>query len=166
MARPKHTVEVIKTELEIDEDLQLHEKGWKFQRFGWLVIFALVAMAAIGAFGDGILSKKKLAANSTKIEYDRFHRQEAQMDLKVELQNADTAFTISFPNQYLKNFMVRSIMPEPREAKIANDEVNYYFSGQGQANVVFYLTPQKPGSINGLIRVNQNQFSLSHFIYP
>ena len=166
MSKQKHTVELVKTELEIDEDIKLHEKGWRFQRVGWWLILALVILAALGAFGDGILSKETLSFNNTKLDYQRFHRQEARMDLKVELNNPDTVFTISFPNQYLKNFKVESILPEPTETKIANDQVNYYFNGQGQANVAFYLVPQKPGNINGSIRVNENQFALSHFIYP
>ncbi|MBD0294127.1 MAG: hypothetical protein ICV84_02845, partial [Flavisolibacter sp.] len=57
MSQQKHTVEEVKTDLEIDEDLDLHEKGWKLQRFGWFFIFALVILAALGVFGDGIASK-------------------------------------------------------------------------------------------------------------
>ena len=58
MEKRKHTVEVIKTDLEINEELDLHEKGWKFQRIGWIFIFLLVALSAFGFFGDGLASKK------------------------------------------------------------------------------------------------------------
>ena len=166
MPKQKHTVEVVKTDLEIDEDLDLHEKGWKVQRVGWVFIFALVILASFGFFGDGLVSKKKLSAGNIQVEYDRFHRHEARMDVKFDVNHSDSNSTISFNNQYLKNFKIESIMPEPKEVKIANDHVNYLFNAQGHSNIVFYLIPQQLGSINGIIQVNGNQFDLSHFIYP
>lgn len=38
MQRQKHTVEVINPDLEIDEQLDLHEKGWVIQKVGWTII--------------------------------------------------------------------------------------------------------------------------------
>ncbi|MBD0289576.1 MAG: hypothetical protein ICV79_29775 [Flavisolibacter sp.] len=167
MPQQKHTVEEVKTDLEIDEDLDLHEKGWKLQRFGWFFIFALVILAALGVFGDGIASKTTLTANGAKIKYDKYYRHEARMELKVDAHTTDSSqMVISFPNEYLKKFRVESILPEPKENKLNGDQVSYYFLGSAGMSIVFYLVPQEIGTIHGSMNVNNSQFPLHHFIYP
>ena len=167
MGKQKHTVEVVKTDLEINEELELHEKGWKIQRLGWIFIFLIVALGLFGFFGDGLASKTTVTQNQAKIQYDKFYRREARMEMKVDLlNNTNTPVDISFPNNYLKNFQLESILPEPASIKVGNEQVHYLFDGQGSMNIVFYLIPKKTGNIPGFIRMNENDIPISHFIYP
>ena len=64
----KGTVEVVKTELQIEEDIRLQEKGWRFQRWGWAFIFSMVILAALGLFGDGIISKRTEKIGGAEVE--------------------------------------------------------------------------------------------------
>src|SRR5690606_17507075 len=167
MGKRKHTIEVIKTDLEINEELDLHEKGWKFQRVGWIFIFLLVALSAFGYFGDGLASKTTENNTQANIEYDRFYRREARMEMKIDLlQSMNKSVDIAFPNNYIKNFRIESILPEPAIIKVENNQVHYIFDGEGSMNIVFYLIPQKAGNISGFIRISENQFPINHFIYP
>jgi hypothetical protein len=167
MSNTKHTVEVVNTDLEIEEELDLHEKGWRLQRFGWGFIYLIVLLGAIGLFGDGLLSKKTITTNEISVEYDRFYRHEAHMELKIDIpSNQPEGFFISFPNGYLKNFRIESVFPEATAVKISGDRVNYLFAGEGHSSLVFYLVPQAMGNISGVVQINQTEFSISHFIYP
>lgn len=166
MAKRNHTVEVVETNLEIKEELHLHEKGWIAQRAGWIFIYLLVTLAAFGMFGDGMLSHQNQTVGNTQIQYERFHRQEARMNLRFDIQQQQSNLVISFDNDYLRNFKVESVMPEPQEVKISNEQVNYVFDSEGKTNIVFYLVPQELGNIRGSVQVNDNQFNLSHFIFP
>lgn len=167
MGKGNRTIEVINSDLEINEELELHEKGWKIQRIGWIFIFLLVALGAFGFFGDGLASKTTKTHTQANIQYDRFYRREARMEMKVDLlQSTNTPVDIAFPNNYIKNFRLESILPEPANIKVENNQVHYFFDGNGSMNIIFYLIPQKAGNISGTIRINENQFPITHFIYP
>jgi hypothetical protein len=166
---PKNnSVERVKTDLEIDEHLPMHEQGWKAQLIGLYLIFALVLTAAFGLYGDGLLSTKTLQQSDARVEFQQFYRFEARMELKLELNNSDNAkgMIASFPTAYLENFQVESILPEPEKNIVKEGHVQYVFNGSGNIIVTFFLIPRKVGKIDGSIQVNNNLFQLNHFIFP
>jgi hypothetical protein len=162
----KGSVEHISTDLEIDEKLEMHEKGWKVQAAGLVFILALVLCAGVGVFGDGLVSKTKIIENSIEIEYQRFYRLEAIMELKIKDQNATDGLVISLPNSYLENFEIKSILPEPGVNRSKGGKVEYMFEGKDHINVTFYLIPRKTGNIESIVHVNNGQFTINHFIFP
>jgi hypothetical protein len=167
MKKHQHSVERIKTTLQIEEHLRAQEFGWKFQAAGLCLILVLILCGAIGLFGDGIASKNKLEDNLITIESERFYRFEARMPLQVSVENNDKAgITVTFPAHYLKNFEIGSILPSPKENKLEGDHVQYLFEGTGPAHLIFFLIPRKIGPVEGTIKVNETQFPLNHFIFP
>lgn len=161
------SVENIKTDLELDEHLDLHEKGWKLQRWGWALIFLFVTLSAFGMFGDGVISKVRQTQPSFELNYDRFHRFEARLTLEVSVShNPDSVLQIAFDNEYLKKFELKSIFPEPLYASIQQDQVHYRFRASGPSHVIFYFSPQSIGSVEGHMKVNNQSVSLNHFIFP
>ncbi len=167
MAGPTHSIEVIKPQLEIDESLPLQERSWVVQRIGWWLLFAFVAVAALGLFGEGFFSKKTVSAPPASVEYEQFFRHEATMEMVIDVnQSTGNQTIVAFPNSYLKNFRIESILPEPKENKIQGDQVHYVFEGNAPMHLVFYLVPQQVGQLEGKVMVNNNTFNLSQFIYP
>jgi hypothetical protein len=166
MAKNKTTVEQVTTDLQMDEQIQMQENGWKFQAIGLLFIIALVLAAALGLFGDGILSQKKQASNDIQIEYERFYRFEARMPVKIKVEDTGVRLMVSFPNSYLQNFEIESILPEPNNNTFEGDRVQYEFDGKDRMNVTFYLIPRKVGNFQSSIEVNQSHFQINHFIFP
>jgi hypothetical protein len=167
MKQHKYSVEVIEPEIELDERLDLHEKGWAFQKIGIVFLFLLVVSAAIGLFGQGVLSRQSYAASGAEITFERFFRQEARMSLEISIHSAPGNKTIvSFPNQYLKDFRIESILPEPRENRLEGNRIDYVFEGSAPMELVFYVIPQKIGSQEGEVRINDVSFQVAHFIYP
>jgi hypothetical protein len=166
MTKSKGSVEHVSTSLQLDERIKMQENGWKAQAAGLVFILGLVLAAAIGLFGNGLVSKKRLAKNAAEIEYQTFYRFEARMELKIKTRNATDGILISFPNSYLQHFEIESILPEPSSTKFHNDKLLYFFDGEDNINVTYYLIPRKVGSVEGSIQVGENQFPLNHFIFP
>lgn len=166
MPRKKHTVEVTKTELEIKEELDLHERGWKIQKVGWTLIILTMVVGLLGLFGEGILSRQHLQSGNIEAEYDRFFRYESEMKIRIESTNEPIA-SISIPQQYLKEFRIESFVPEPEKNTATGNDITYSFSSGKNHIVDIYLIPKNFGTINGTMKVNgANQIPLNHFIYP
>lgn len=75
---------------------------------------------------------------------------------------------LSIPQHYLTCFKMEKIIPEAYETAITDGSVNYTFrlDRPGDVTILFYLNPQKTGSISDVWRVNDVDFKLTHFIYP
>jgi hypothetical protein len=165
MAKSKNSVERVASDLQIDEHIGMQESGWKMQAVGLGFIFMLVVLGAIGVFGDGIASRRKVTKSEVEVEYQRFYRFEARMELTVKV-NSDRGASISFPNAYLKNFEVASIRPEPQTSTFNKAHVQYRFQGKDAMIITFFLIPRTIGSCENTIQVNESTFLLNHFIFP
>lgn len=162
----KNKVERIKHTIELDEKIDYHIKGWKIQRVSWVIIIALMLAAALGVFGEGAVSKRSVDLGNAQVRYDRFFRYEAEMMLQFMISESADSSLISFSQDYIKNFRIEQIVPEPKENYIQSGKVYYVFSGRAPMNIAFYMVPEKPGSLHGEVAVNDARFDLSQFIYP
>lgn len=158
-------VEVIKHSIPIDEALDLHKKGWVIQRAGWVLIFLFMLLALLGLFGEGPLSSQKITAGDIKISYDRFGRFEHETALKFESAGEDIS-SISILQEYLKDFKVTKIVPEPDEPVVNGGYIYYTFQGKGNRLIVFYLDPITYGNSKGAVKINNHTISLAQTIYP
>jgi hypothetical protein len=165
MKKNNSAVEKVRVDLDIDEHIKMQEKGWLLQTVGIYFIFAFVLSAALGLYGNGITSKRNLNKNEAAIEYERFFRAEAKMDLKIKTTSAQNV-TVSFPARYLNHFEIASIVPQPGESRFEGDHVQYVFNGRDGMEITFYLVPQKRGQVEGSIKINDNLFTINHFIFP
>lgn len=165
MQRQKHTVEVLNPDLEIDEQLDLHEKGWVIQKVGWTIIITVMIAGGAGIFGNGFLSNQTSISGYIKADYERFFRYETEMKVLVESTNHISS--ISFSQQYLKDFRIVRFVPEPFNNNTTKKEVRYNFLPGENHIVSVYLIPKDYGRIGGIMKVNEtNNINLNHFIYP
>jgi hypothetical protein len=165
MPRQRNTVEIVEPEFEIDEQLELQEKGWVIQRVGWIMIIAVMIAGALGLFGNGWISNQTSSSGNVKAEFERFFRYETEM--KVLVESSDHISSISFPQKYLKDFRIIHFVPEPFNNNTTGNEVRYNFL-KGQNKIVsVYLVPKSYGSIDGSLKVNETiVLNLDHFIFP
>lgn len=159
-------IEPVKSTLEIDEHLRLHKTGWKLQTIGIYFIYLFVLTAALGLFGDGLLSKTTSQVANVEVEFEKFYRFEAIMELKYKINEVDGGAFISLPASYANSFEIQSVLPEPKRSRFESGNIRYFFEGQDQMDITFYLIPRKMGSIQGMIKVNDSHFEINHFIYP
>ncbi|WP_353130135.1 hypothetical protein [Parapedobacter pyrenivorans] len=160
-------VEKIKHSLELDEKLSHQVKGWNAQKIGGMVIVLIIVLTALGLFGNGLLSSKKVVQHGANLQYERFLRYEKEADIRWWVSGGrETTFRI--PVQYLDYFKIENVVPEGYETHISGGYLTYTFStDQPAATIVhFYLMPQKIGNITGAWKVNDRDFRITHFIYP
>jgi hypothetical protein len=165
MQKKRLTVEEIQTDLDLNEHLEMQQSGWNFQRVGLYCILIIVLTAAMGLYGNGVISRKMHTEGSAWVELDQFFRQNAKMQLRVGTESAKKVI-ISFSMHYLNHFEIDAIVPEPKESYFENDEIRYTFNGDDSITITFYLVPQDVGNIKGSLRVNENLFTINHLIFP
>ena len=161
----KNAIEQIKPTLEIDEQIGLHKTGWVVQRVGWVLIFLLPVLGAMGMFGEGFISSQKETKGLIETEFERFYRYEKEMQLSIKSPAAHMG-QISLPQQYLGNFRVVRIIPEPEHRLAIGQNIVFQFGGNSNRQVTIYAVPQSYGAISGVLTVNNQQFSLHHYIFP
>lgn len=166
MAKTGKNIEDINLKLEIDESIEMQKKGWVVQKIGWILMLVFLILAALGLFGNGVLSKKDIHSGDQVFEYPQYSRFESRMELKFDLTSSTGTNIISLPTHYLEKFRIESILPEPSQNKTQNERVDYFFEGSGPMKIVFYLVPQNIGNLNADVRVNEQQYNFNHFIYP
>src|SRR5688572_2013489 len=153
MPAKKHSVEPVKTTLEIDEAMHLHEKGWIIQRVGWVCIIGVMVAGILGIFGEGTFSKKNPVSGNIKATYERFFRYETEMKVIIE-SSSDHISNISLPQNYLKSFKLIRFVPEPEQNITSATDVIYRFLPSQNRVVTIYLTPKHRGTIQGDMKVN------------
>jgi len=151
--------------LPLEDEIDLHRKGWIVQRIGWVLMFAFLIAAILGLFGEGPLSKKKVQAGNINVEYERFCRYEHGMEIRLQSAGENIS-TVSIPQTYLKSFRVATIVPEPAKQVATTGSVQYQFEGTGNNIVSFYLSPIDRKTVEGKFQVNNHPFSIKQTIYP
>ncbi len=155
--------------LQLDDKIDFHRKGWRIQTILWVIIFLFILLAALGLFGDGILGRQTLGQKDSTIwlEYDRFTRKDAPGKLEVHLVGSASApAQLIIPSGYLKNFQIETITPTPNSIASKEGQVAYTFHADGPLTVIFHMKPDAIGKVEDNIRVNNQTFTLNHFIYP
>jgi hypothetical protein len=165
MKRKKLQVEEIRPDLDIDEHIQMQERGWNFQRIGLYCLLIFVLTAAAGLYGNGLASKKTLREGGTSIEFEQFFRQEAKMQLKITTDSGEKV-AVSFPAEYLSHFEIEAIVPDPGGSEFEGGNVKYGFTGDDSKTITFYLVPQDVGSTKGFVKVDEHVFTINHLIFP
>ena len=165
MPAKRQKIETVNPDLEIDEEVRLHQKGWVIQKVGQTIVVLVILAGALGAFGEGLFSTTTPHTGNVNVEYEHFFRYQTEM--KILVTSKEHISTISFPPEYLKEFKLIRFMPEPESNSTAGREIIYSFL-PGQNHIVsIYLETQNYGSISGSLKINgKDSIQLQHFIYP
>jgi hypothetical protein len=164
-------------DIELDQDLPFESRQQKIQRASWLAGLAIIVAAALGAFGNGYLSRgyARSADGALTVRYERLARNEAPGTLTVELQRAAMErgqFVIAMPRDYFDSARLRHIVPQPLEAIAAGDEMHFRFSAErdeSPARIFFEFEHRVAGRLKGAARLlgpKPTAVSFSQFIYP
>ena len=161
-------------DLQINEDMEFQRRSWIVQRIGW-AIFALVSLlAALGMFGDGVLSNAQAGQQEGELwlEYPRFERFEDEFQIKAHANEgaaAESDIRIHVDQNYLDGVEVNKISPEPDSELLDANGITYVFKTNGTSafTAQFYMIPRKVGLLSGAFRLqNGEPVDFSQFIYP
>ena len=155
--------------LQLNEDMPHHKRAWKIKRIAWGVMSFIILLAILGLMGgEGVLSKQELVTEDYKIEYEKYLRYKKNYELKFEIKNnpADTLF-LEINNNYIDNFEIQDILPEPYEQVISGDDIKYSFLNEEDlSNIKFVLNPMRVKKVKAEIKVNDKEVSINQIIYP
>jgi hypothetical protein len=159
--------------IQVPQNLKVQYKSWTLQRIGWIIMILIVLAAALGLFGQGILSKTKIfsSSKSLQLEYERFMRFGGRSEMLFNLNTQSPADTIilTLNNTYLDYIQVESVQPEILFNKVDGKVTNYYFLKSelsNQIKFIIHIKPLKTGSVNGQIKANDEILNFTHYIYP
>ena len=147
-------------DLELDEDMPHQRIAWRVERFGWIVMVVLVALALLGIFGEGPLSGATVATPDARLNlrYERFTRYQSASEFEVEFDHAraedDTVATVWFDREFLEGFRIESITPEPVETESDGERVMFSFArdeSSARVSVVFAVMAEERGSRAGIV---------------
>ena len=157
--------------IELAQDLAFQRREWSLQRIGWWALAAFVALAFLGLFGGGPLSRARAgdAGDPFWVEYERFVRIGAPTRLYVHGRSAGAAgFRIRVSRRYFEGLRIERVTPEPALIEIGSADVSMRFDsetpGTEPLTVIFDVQPLHAGrnaaelSQNG-VRVGFTQFA-------
>ena len=150
----------------MEDEIDLHQKGWIVQRIGWVFLALIVIAASLGLFGNGLLSKTSKAEKNVSIEYERFARFESQTELTIKALNLRDGVEIRIPQSYLRNMELEKSIPQPTRQRLAQEHLILSFDAQESASLTLVFNPTTTGTVAAVFEVNRERLNISHFIYP
>jgi hypothetical protein len=162
-------------DLDIDQDLDFQEKEWRIERIAWFALLVLLALALLGLFGTGWLSSSVASTDDDALvlDYERFirHDGEASLDIEVgpdQVREGQVEFWIS--TDYLHDFQLQGVSPEPDEVRAEGDRQVYVFLSENPnapLTISFSMTPERMGRYPGEIGlVDGPSLSFTQLSYP
>jgi len=87
--------------------------------------------------------------------------------MKILVESGEHISSITFPQQYLKDFKIVQFVPAPQNNYTSKHEIKYNFLPGQNLIVSIYLVPKNFGAVAGTMKVNEtNSIQLNHFIFP
>lgn len=165
MSLLKHNIEMPKHKMPVNEEIELHKKGWVIQRIGWVLLALFLVAAVAGVFGDGPISKSEIHSGNVKIEYQKFGRYEHDTELKFS-SSQESIRDIGLSAIYAGNMKITGIIPSPDSQVTRSGMIFYHFNGEQVGNVVFFLDPGEFGNQQATVMINNRRLSIHQTIYP
>ena len=158
--------------LESSEALAFQRKEWLVQRIGWCVLGLLLALAALGALGDGLLTRasRGSAEAGFGVRYHRVWRMESPAWLEVTVRPAaDGTLSLTLPDQLLRAATLENVAPEPSESILTpgGNRLVFRSEGAGPATLRLAFTPHRPGRIEARLLGPENRaLDVSFLVLP
>lgn len=154
---------------DFQDEFRYHQREWRVERIGWLVMLAFVVAAVAGVFGHGPISERTIGDSRTAtLEYERFLRYAAGTQLGITVAAGRRGpIAVEVNRSYLSDFEITSIVPEPRSATLLGDRYRFEFDLEAApARIVFHITPERIGGKHAAVTAAGTQLELSQFVYP
>ena len=152
-----------------DADHRFHRNEWRIQRIGWVLVALFLALAVVGLFGNGPLSRAHANNAAGSLDYERFTRFGLSTDLVVTPgASAHGVTRVEISSDYLEAFRVEHVTPEPVAVRLAGPNIVYEFaSGAPGASISFHINPQRLWRRSATITIDGGApLDISQLTYP
>lgn len=155
----------------VHEDMAYQIKVWRFERWGWYALVAVVLMALVGVFSRGPLSARNAQSSDRKVtvNYEIFHRNGSTNPMKIIVRGREnSSVELELSGDFLEGFSIESMQPDPIKAVSAGKGVRLWLQTDAQGQTTLYLTLRGDGlggyssrlSVPGSSPVNLTQYIL------
>lgn len=160
--------------LEIEEDLTVQRRIWRFERVGWTGLALFVGVGLLGLFGGGPLSRGEVDASSgaLTLRYERFIHNDTQttLELRATAVQSHGPGWISVSADYANKVRIERVMPEPERTVVTDKAVRFGFDPEQAGErgaVTIVLTPLRAGVLRAEIGVASGlRVSFTQLVYP
>jgi hypothetical protein len=159
-------VERVEHAFEMDESLNLHKTGWTVQRIGWTSFLLIFILSLLALLGNGILSHRKSETAGNMVEYERYGRFENSTNLHFVANSENGQAVLHIPQEYLQNFELEHITPQPDKQMAADGHYVYTFLAEAPVHILMRGVPKKRGNVEAVVRINNTRLTLSQYIFP
>jgi hypothetical protein len=144
------------------------------ERIGWAAMALFLAWALLGGFGEGWLSRRH-AWNEDRtvgIDYDRYGRRDAPMELRLYLQPKGSAdeLAVHLNREFIDAVEIERITPDYRNMVLDDDGAAATFSaepGASDYSITIEYKPRQAGRLHGELRaLGKTAMTFDQFIYP
>ena len=130
----------------LDTNSRFHEREWRIQRGGWVVVAIFLTLAFAGLFGGGPLSHARAVSAQGRVEYERFVRHGSPVELLITpARDARHGISkVEIAADFTEAFRIESITPEPATVALSGRQLVYRFAAaEPGASISFQLDPQR-----------------------
>jgi hypothetical protein len=151
-----------------------HRKQFLAERIGWAAMALYVAWAIAGGFGDGWLSRNE-ATNATgtcAVEYQRFCRRDAPLELRVQFEPSEPQQQIAmhFNRKFIDGAKIERVVPAYQKMELDPDGVTLLFAIEpvkAEYSFMIEYKPQHVGTLSVAVRPAQEaEVAFKQFVYP
>jgi hypothetical protein len=162
--------------LELEQDLAFHQRTWRMQCAGAILLLLIALAGLVGVFGDGPLSGTVTGDDTggLRIEHERFARADAPQTMRIRVPatpaSAANLDRLALSRDFLDRVRMDAVVPTPVVAEAGPRQVAYLFAGQpapGETLATFHFTARSSGVLR--VRVSAPGIPplvVRQFVYP
>jgi hypothetical protein len=148
-------------------------RSWKIQRISWVLLYAVILAAFLGAFGKGGFFSVGGTGNSgLGLKYERFGRlgTSSRVWLRVPVMELDASGTeVALSRAFMERVDLEGITPEPDhwDSNATELLLSYPRGAVADRWIHVQYKPRSPGFLTATIRHgNAAPVSFTQFIFP
>ncbi|MEE4410267.1 MULTISPECIES: hypothetical protein [unclassified Serratia (in: enterobacteria)] len=146
---------------------------WWIEKLGYLLMFAVVLLALLGVFSNGVLSSKQETDEDhlLSINYERFARNGTQTEWIVRIKdNNDHPITLEVSDTIDKFYVIENIQPQSVQVSHQGERLFFIIPDNKEQQwhtFTFTLRPKEWGSFNANISIaGEKPITINQWIYP
>jgi hypothetical protein len=160
--------------LEIDEDLSLQHRLWRFERIGWAALGLFLGAGLFGPFGGGPLSRAEAITPSgaLAVHYERFLHNDTPTTLRLRpgTAQADGWRWISLSQDYVDRVAIERVIPAPGRTVVTGRGLRLGFApgtAEDAGEITITLTPIQAGIVHGKLSAGSGPgVTFTQLVYP
>lgn len=162
------------SDIDISENYNFQRRLWVIERVTWVVMLALLILAALGFAGnDGPLNTVTAANKKISVEYQPRVNRVQPVTFSVTLRDiSSTTAKVLISRDFMNNFQVQHITPEPDSVQTSDKMLVYSFTPASNAKsmaIDFDLVTDRTavGSSSGMVGPDEaDMVTINQFVYP